>query len=347
MTSLRHFALLLFLLLVPLHSASPAEPIPGGILDSTGRTAYLTGAGGIDAVTLASGQTLWSTREAQRPLLVAAARLYALALTGRNEMHVLGFDLINKGKKVYCSEKIEFPAWVITAEAPGRSFRCTWRRDKAILFLSWEASASSDLGPAKQASGEVRIDLDSGSVKTLQIGEPRAAVGPITIPQLEKLFVRWHRSIAGQLHAVVVEELPDSTVAERKQRLVLRIWNERTGRESLSRELIRGQSSLLPGLDGIHLWVRDASRNPDEVGEGRQRWSVYSALDGHLVARPPYLPGTQEASLFGARAYYLTASAARRSGGPSTGRSYELHAVDVESGKTLWRRPLASRSLRP
>jgi hypothetical protein len=106
---------------------------------------------------------------------------------------------------------------------------------------------------------------------------------------------------------------------------------------------------MMPGMDGIHLWVRDASINPDESdsdsGVGRHHWSVYSALDGHLVARAPFLAGTQEAALIGDRAYYLTAALVRESGVP-TRRVYELHAIDIESGKALWHRPLSSKSLR-
>jgi hypothetical protein len=157
MTPLRRSIRLVVLVLLPLPSANASSPIPGGILDSTGRTAYLAGSSGIEAVGLARGDVLWKTDQAHKPLLVAADRLYAVALTGRNELHVVGFDLINKGKKIYCSEKIEFPGWVVTAEAAGRSFRYTWKREKAILYLSWEASAWSDLGPSKRASGGVRI----------------------------------------------------------------------------------------------------------------------------------------------------------------------------------------------
>jgi hypothetical protein len=328
-----------------------STPLPGGVLDSTGRTAYLAGPAGIDAVGLARGDLLWTTREAQVPLVVVADRLYALARPGRqgeaaNVLHVLGFDLTRSGKRAYRSEPITLPAWASASEGPGRSFRCSFERRERTLILAWQAAAWSDLGPRKEAAGVVRIDLEDGKVTGGKVGPlpPPAAQRP---PQLEKLSVRWQRRAGGQLHAVVLEDLPGSTAAQRKQRLVLRIWNEKTGKESPPRELLRGSKpTVLEGIDGIHLWLRDAAPSPDEVGLadkalGRFSWAIYSGLDGHLVARAPFLPGTREAALLGDRVYFRCAATLRSAGRfPTRGTSW-LCAVQVESGKTLWRRPIA------
>jgi hypothetical protein len=340
------------LLLPPLAHAGVA--LPGGILDSTGRTGYLGTDTGIDAVGLARGELLWRTSRAQVPLLVVADRLYALALSDRNVLYVRGFDLIDKGKQVYQSARIELPGWVVTSGAPGHSFRTHHHRNKSILHLDWQASASADTGPRKEAGGTVRIDLEKGTVTLGKVGPPPLPSAPMVSPQLEKRCVRWQRSISGHLHAVVLEEVVNespqrkdvATQRASEKRLVLRTWNEKTGKEtSRFHELVRGSRPvLLIGVDGFHLWVRDAAPSPDMVGDdlpSRCHWAVYSALDGHLVARVPYLPGTQEATLIGDRAYLLTGTLPRHSRHLSTQRIRLLHAVDVESGKTLWQRPLA------
>src|SRR5947208_13252831 len=64
--------------------------LPAGIADPAGRTGFLAGAGGgVDAVDLTTGDVLWQTTEAQRPLLVVGDRLYAQAGVRRNRLRVL------------------------------------------------------------------------------------------------------------------------------------------------------------------------------------------------------------------------------------------------------------------
>jgi hypothetical protein len=328
---------------------SAASPIPGGIPDPSSRTAYFSSSTGIDAVDLANGELLWSSREAEVPLLVAGDRLYALTLTNRNVLYVRGFELANRGRRVYESAAVEFPGWVVTGEAPGRSFRFTAQQHRTILALTWQASAWAESGPHKQAAGEARIDLVKGVVKTGPIGAPPKSP-VVTVPDLlANLSVRWHRSISGYLRALVLEESSASGV--RKQRLVLRTWNEETGKEGKASELLCGtRPVVLADPNGLHLWLRDAAPSPDEVDgapERRYGWTIYSVLDGHLVARLPFVPGTQQATLIGERAYCLVAAPQRGASPTTIRRAYTLYALEVGSGKTVWQRPLSSKALVP
>ena len=72
-------------------------------------------------------------------------------------------------------------------------------------------------------------------------------------------------------------------------------------------------------------------------------WSVFSVLDGQLVARVPFLSGTQSATRIGTRAYCLTSGPARGSlaDGPP-GRVSAVHAIDLEEGKVAWTRSLGA-----
>src|SRR5205823_4768852 len=66
--------------------------LPCGVADAAGRTGYLSNpGGGIDAVDLLTGDLLWKSDEAQRPLLVVGGRLYAQAGLKRNRIRVLAF----------------------------------------------------------------------------------------------------------------------------------------------------------------------------------------------------------------------------------------------------------------
>src|SRR5262245_56280780 len=120
---------------------------PGGLLDSTGRTAYLATGNGIAAVDLTTGAFRWRSTEATEPLLVAGDRLYALAGTRAGRLFVRGFELSDRGQRVYESEPIELPRWAVPENGPGRSFSFTARRDRNRLELSWQIAAWADGSP--------------------------------------------------------------------------------------------------------------------------------------------------------------------------------------------------------
>ncbi|MFO0927730.1 MAG: hypothetical protein U0736_11940 [Gemmataceae bacterium] len=257
---------LLCVLLPAAHHAEP--PFPGGVLDSTGRTAYLAGPNGVEAIDLARGDRVWHSGEAHLPVVVAGDRLYALELTPTNRLAVVALDLASRAERVFRTEVTTLPRWVVTGPRAGYSFHCTWRLARSVLYLDWTANAQTAGAPPKQATGQVQVDLETGQVRT----DPAVLLAPRPAaqlpPQLEKLAVRWYGRTGDQLAAVVMEVLagpgvdPRATLAapKREQRLVLRMWDLRTRKEVPPRELLRGQRlTVLPGLEGQHLWLRDAS----------------------------------------------------------------------------------------
>ena len=321
-----------------------AEPVfPGGILDTTGRTAYVRSGEGIAAIDLARGDVVWHRREAQVPLLVAGERLYALALSPTNKLSILAFDLASKAENVFQTEVTDFPRWVSTLEQAGKEFRFRWTREHATLTLTWQAQARSHAEPAKKATGRVTIDLATGRVKAEapRAGTPETLGTSAEVPrQFERLSVRWHGRRSGQLVAVVVEEMPGSKAGDRKQHFVFRTWDVRSGKPTESKEMLRGrQLNLLVDLDEKYLWIRDADNNggPKSVEQlGGQPWKVFSGLDGTEVADVPWVPGTTAATLVGRRAYQLAISGRRLTAeGPPVAR-HTLHAFDLDTGKRLW-----------
>ena len=331
---LRFHGLTLFLALPITCFAAP--PFPGGVLDSTGRTAYLASEAGIDAVELARGDLVWQSREAHVPLLVAGDRLYGLALADSNRLGVVGLDLASKAKRVFRAEITDLPRWVTTRSTLTQSFRCQFRQSRNTLLLDWEAESRPAGSPAKHAAGQVQVDLETGSVEPIPVAVSMPRAADLTPTHLEKLAIRWQGRAGGQLLVVASEELPGSKVGDRKHRLILRGWDARSGQETTApRELLRGSRLVVfTDLDGARLWLRDAAGTEDRP------WSVVSSLDGHLIRRVPFVPGTKQATLLGSRAYCLVVAPARGSleGGPR--RAQTLHAVDLEAGKIVWRREL-------
>ncbi len=218
------------------HSAA-FEPLllPGGIVDPTGRTAYLANAhGGIDAVDLASGELLWETAEAQRPLMVLGSHLLAQAGVKRNRLRILAFDVAARGECVLESDPVVLPGWVVTGEAPGRSFKARWQIDHNHLVLAWEAAAWF-AGPGRptalqqeaarrRAAGTARIDLDSGQVES---GPPEPPLlGPPGPPAdaLERKAVRWQGCWGGRAYALELQS------SDAQQVLLLHSWDLATGK---------------------------------------------------------------------------------------------------------------------
>lgn len=327
---------LLLALCVP---ATPGAdtPFPGGVLDSTGRTVYLTAEGGIVAVDLAGGEIRWRSDEASVPLFVVEDRLYALATTRTSRLFVRGFDLTGRGQRVSESEPIELPSWATLENGPQRSFSFTSKRDRNHLELTWHVAAWAS-SPRKESSGIASIDLATGKSRQQPSTGPAVAAAPAV---LDRLPVRWHSSAGGKIRAVLSEEQSGSSAYQRIRALVFRTWDERSGRQGRSIELFRGTDpQVMPDANGQRLWLRDGTPSPDGVSKDPQRWLVVEATDGHEVARVPFVPGTTSATIHDRRAYFLTIASVKTGRDQPPSKRRALVAVDLGSGKTLWRRVL-------
>jgi hypothetical protein len=331
--------------------------LPCGIADPAGRTGYLANAhGGIEAVDLKTGDLLWESNEAQRPLLIIGSRLLAQAGTRRNRFRVLAFDLAQRGECVLESDPVVLPAWVVTGEAPGHSFEARWRVEHNHLVVAWEATAwyPGPGRPTKQqaeaarrrGAGTARIDLDNGQVETGP-PEPPPAAPPGPPPEaLEKKSLRWQGTCAGRAYALVLDE------SSREQVLVLRSWDPATGREGAARELLHGKRLLAQAtLDGRLLCLRQGVAPPDDKGARPitrdDFWVLFSLELGVPLARLTYEPGTQGIAVLGTRAYYAVAGSVRGPLDRTLIAPRVLKAVDLRTDKTLWERPVAGRPVAP
>jgi hypothetical protein len=148
--------------------------LPGdGVADPAGKTGFYPNTiGGIDALDLATGKVLWSSKEANRPLVVTDNRLF---VQKGASVHVL--DTAEKGKLVLEAKPLGFPGWVSVDVAYGRSFRSSVRVEGKTLWLSWEARAfyaggappppEIEKAERKEGAGVERVDLDTGKIESL------------------------------------------------------------------------------------------------------------------------------------------------------------------------------------
>src|SRR5262249_48418718 len=98
----------------PAQDAAALAPVVlpgGGVADAAAKFGYFPSTGGgIDAIDLSSGKILWTTKEANRPLLATAERLFAQApVPGKaNQVRIMVFDATDKGKKLQVSQPVTF-----------------------------------------------------------------------------------------------------------------------------------------------------------------------------------------------------------------------------------------------
>jgi hypothetical protein len=338
-------------------AAPAAKPIllPGGIADPAGRVGYLSSAaGGIEALDLKTGEVLWETVEAQRPLLFSGSRLVAQAGLKRNRVRVLVFEG-QTGECVLESDPVVLPAWVVAGTAPGRSFNARWRLERNQVVLAWEAEASyagtgrptaeQQAAARKHAAGVARIDLDTGLVE-LGPAEHAKPEPPQPAKEVEKMAVRWQGSVGPLACAVVLEESSGG------QSLVLRLWDPATGKAAEPKELLRGRRLLVqPTLDGRHLALRDAASGPDEKGVGRpsrdQTWTLFPLDLTGPIRKVPYEAGTQSLAVVGPRVLYAVAGPVPGAINRQVVQPRTLKAVSLETGKIVWERPVAGKPLTP
>jgi hypothetical protein len=341
----------------PAASAPSPKPVllPGGIADDAGRTGFLASAvGGIEAIDLQTGEVLWESIEAQRPLLLVGSRLIAQAGIRRNRFRILVYE-VRTGECMRESDPVVLPGWVVTGSAPGRSFDARWRLEGNVLVCAWEAEAwyadsahpTTEQAEAarKQASGVARIDLDTGIVESGPAEKTETGPPPKALKELEKLAVRWQGAIGPFTAALVLEESSSG------QSLVLRMWEPATGKAAEPRELLHGKRLLVQTtLDGKYLCLRDGGTRPDEKGSRtlpEQSWMLVSLDLAAPIRKVPYEAGTQTLAVVGSRLFYAVS-------GPVQGAIHRplvqprtLKAVNLESGKVLWQRPVAGKSLHP
>ncbi len=330
-------------------------PLPGGFADPAGRTGFVASAvGGIEALDLKTGEVLWESIEAQRPLLLAGSRLIAQAGTRRNRFRILVYEALT-GECVLESDPVVLPAWVVTGSAPGRSFEARWRLERNLLVCAWEAEAcyagldnptkEQREAARKRASGSARIDLDTGIVEMGPAEKAEPEPPPKPLKELEKLSVRWLGTIGAFTSAVVLHQTPE------EQSLVLLLWDPASGKASPPRVLLRGKRLLLQtSLDGQYLCLRDGGTGPDEKGvrpSREQSWTLVPLDLTGQVRKVPYEAGMQDLAFIGPRLYCAVSGPVQGAINRPVVQARTLKAVSLDSGKVLWERAVAGKQLNP
>jgi hypothetical protein len=175
--------------------------IPGGLADPAGKVAYLASASdGIEAVDLESGQAIWESKDAQRPLALAGDQIIGQAPRGQAKINTINIIVLDapSGKVISRAQPIVLPEWIAVDGGIGLSFSSTAAMDGNDLVISWHAERQFAKGvtfagsvpPTQEAmaaarkieSGEARVDLGSGATSVTLDRIPQPIKAAHTMP---------------------------------------------------------------------------------------------------------------------------------------------------------------------
>jgi hypothetical protein len=356
--------------------ASPAEappdikvfepiPFPDGVVDSAGKTAFVTSPkGGIQAVRLEDGKVLWSNDKCTaQPWLVAGDRLIA-----RGD-HIFVLDIKNDGKVLRESDAIAYPK----VETPDR---CTvnfqlWAPHVTgdTLETKWYAVANIDRSKGRPFNfegwtgfnksapcGDVKVKLDSG--RTELQSDPKAAdISASLMPEEAKAEKQMPKGLPDKLVDVWKQYFKDQNgrITTLDGRLVgvsmtlekngqeyskivdLNTWDIKTGKAADPVNLAKDKALSIANI----LLTQD--RHHAAVQFSTSVITIYSLADGKTVAKDIKGVSSPESAFVDGKRIYFTELSGNR--GAETPNS--LKAIDLETGKVAWEAPLKPRSTVP
>lgn len=326
----------------------------GVIVDTSTPAVYLMNLQrGIDAVDLSTGQLLWRTTNAAKPLLIRGRRLVAQAESpaSDNQLHIVVLDVENGGK-LLLSAAVQLPqgTQVRIDDGLGTTFRTSvhLRDDGAIV--SWEYSKLEIGGPppgpgakALVAAGVVRIDLETGDAYPLGPDQ----VLPEPEPQLPERIVRLIETgaLQGPLRkSGNVLGAIERIGGEGEHRTVLRRWQGGTDKPMpdviLSAD---GFTYRYASADGRHFL---ASKRGGAAKHG-WIWRIYSLESGQPVAEVRNsLPGTRFFITASSLIYEAPPESRISEGGLVIEQPLRLRAIELTTSDELWEWPFRDTTYR-
>lgn len=317
--------------------------IPAGISDEGGTVGCLrTPAGGVEAVDLETGRSLWKSAAPARALLLAGGQAFLLEeRAGRLRVAAYGARRGRVGRS-YDLATLKLPPWASLSERrAGREwtvFEVAGRIEGDTLEIRYDATRHQVFGFAEpgvidQAQGVVKVVLESGRV-ALRSGPgsaPAAISGPAPpIPGARLVSVHARRA-----DATIAPGGPpahvDGALLDGSRRSVFELSPD--NRTVIVHRFVGPGDRGLPPLRLEHghptdaVWVTlDRHHVLLRRSDDQKSYDLYSLESGALLAR---LESPVDAAVVGRRICWT----ARAAGG-----GLELRASDAATGRNVWSR---------
>lgn len=306
---------------------------------------------GIDAVDLVSGESLWRTDRAAKPLLHHEDRLVAQTEPVLGQA-VLRIALLNT-RQIGADPRffdVPLPADVHPSIDDGMefSFSAAASMHEGALVVSWWFRHGRITGPPpgpenhaldRKATGSVRIDVATGQIDAMD------EIPAFPEPDLPAALMRREdaQGARGRVFRVGrVFVAIERATHEGRQRVSLKRWDAVTGEALADVTLFEGGLEFRSvSADGRHLL---ASRR---ASDGRTwEWAVYSLESGAKVAAPRHDTPGARFFVAGSRLVHETQVTGRMVGGQLVVEPGKLRAVDLETGSEVWSRAIRDTEYR-
>jgi hypothetical protein len=313
----------------PMVQPRPFELRHGVLVDPARAAVYLgRPKGGVEAVDLSSGRSLWATDGAALPLGLSGR---ALAAQGEEpkpgpRLPLVVLDVTAGGRKTL-EATLPLPADVhaLVTNELGRSFHATAEPDDGGLRVAWSyketrvsgmAPPRGERPPTRTLSGAARVDLATGRVDP---AEPSKR--PVESPAAAKP-ARWR---AGAVLA--------AAEGGRGGPLTLKRWDAETGRPLPDRLLLEKALVVLPSADAQHLLASE----PIENG---YRWSIFSLATGERVGESRQAVSAAPFFVWKDVIVFVSQPYGWRSGEKWIEEPLKARAVRLSSGDPVWDREI-------
>ncbi len=307
----------------PVGAEAVFEFRPGVIVDSGRGDVYVMHpGGGIDAVDLASGERIWRTKRAAKPL-ARHGDLLAAQVEPRGEEARLRIALLDNRAIRSEPQIVEVPlpdgVWPGIDDRLESSFDVSARAADGSFVLRWRYVFRRATGPppgpgeeAREAAGRVRIDVATGRVTTLDPAKAEEE-RPERVWRVDGVLVELERTMRAGSQRVVLKRRDAATGAPLPD---VTLFEEGLGFRSVS-------------ADRRHLLA--SRREP-----GGWEWVVFSLETGARVAALPHDMAGARFFVAGSGLVHETEVLLRREGGRVVAEPGRLRAVDLGTGSEVW-----------
>ena len=334
------------------------ELAPGIVVDRRLPMIYLMApSGGIRAVDPRSGEVIWSSDAADKPLLVVGGRLVAQAETGAPTPGVLTLVFLNaeNGGKPLLRIDAPIPPGVLPLvdQRLGASFSLRAWEEGETVVMAWDYLEKHVAGVApppgappfrKQESGVFSIDEKTGKITPLaDAAGPTMRALPESIQRLvDAGELRQAPWLSGEVLSVAVEKNGNGG----GRRVVLRRWQAETGTLLPDVVLIDGPTvARAPSADRRHLMISGMLSVRGAGGE-RYLWSVFSLTTGKKLGAVRRSYSAPPFCVLGGLLVHRSLPFGRRIDDEWVDEPMKLRAIDLVSGGEIWSRAIRDTAFR-
>jgi hypothetical protein len=313
--------------------------------------------GGVTALDLETGKSLWTYKADSRVLALKGSRVLVQTRDKDNVLRIIGFDT-DKGEKVWESDPITLPDWVraIPGRWGGYSYNSTSRLDKNDLLLHWQAATwywggarptpEIEKAARRNADGVARVDLESGKVEMLETTKAPPPEKPSKALEkaAEQLFPDHKADVnrvvtAGNLAVAIFP-----ATGEKPNTVVMR-WDMKAEKMLDPIAIKDAAESRLFGFAGVVL----ARRQPmsGQPANKESTWDAFSLETGKQLGTIAIEPRVADLTVVGPRVFVMIQ--AEHKGPPFGGGVIPrtLKAIDLKTGKQTWEFALEGERLPP